>query len=312
MKKALTIVVAVAVAIPILMAAIPELRAPLEGLFKRELSFDEAAAELDDLMGDVAVQQRLVRQRANLSEITKVELNATLPAIDKFPLVVAPARSGNDVVAELFVSSEKAGKDSDGWLREAANTFNRQDVRIAGGKRARIAVRKIASGTGYQFIASGKYRPDGFSPSNHLWVQMAAAHAVRMEPVREPLLSNPAGVVMKADVASRLQGKYNDLSIPTLIDAVVQGDLVMGYTNPFASSTGLNFLVTVLASFANNDSSQMLTGAVTSAFESFQRGVPFVALTTLQMRESAERRVARCLRHGIPDLRQDAGARVRL
>ena len=110
MKKALTIVVALAVAIPILLAAIPELRAPLEGLFKRELSFDEAAAELDDLMGDVAVQQRLVRQRANLSEITKVELNATLPAIDKFPLVVAPARSGNDVVAELFVSSEKAGK----------------------------------------------------------------------------------------------------------------------------------------------------------------------------------------------------------
>jgi Ca-activated chloride channel homolog len=289
MKKILGAVLGVAVLAGVVMSAIPELRQPFAGLFNEELSFDEAANKLDNIIDDVSVRERLIRQRANLSEIAKVELTSTLPDIDKFPLVVAPPRAGDTVVAELFVSTEKSGADADGWLREAATAFNSKNVRIPSGAGARIAVRKIASGTGYQFIASGKHRPDGFSPSNHLWIQMASAHGVRMEPIRERLVSNPAGVVMKTEVGQRLTTKYGNLSIPTLIDAVVQGDLVMGYTNPFASSTGLNFLVTVLATFANNDSSQMLSGAVTSAFESFQRGVPFVALTTLQMRESVQK-----------------------
>ena len=289
MKKVLSAVLGIAVVLSVLMFAIPELRQPFAGLFNKELSFDEAASELDNIVADVSVRERLVRQRANLSEISKVDLTATLPDIDKFPLVVAPPRGGNSVVAELFVSSEKSGADADGWLREAATAFNAQNVRLDSGASARIAVRKIASGTGYQFIASGKYRPDGFSPSNHLWIKMASAHGVRMQSIRERLVSNPAGVVMKTEVGERLTTKYSNLSVPTLIDAVVQGDLVMGYTNPFASSTGLNFLVTVLATFANGDSSQMLSGAVTSAFESFQRGVPFVALTTIQMRESVQK-----------------------
>ena len=52
----------------------------------------------------------------------------------------------------------------------------------------------------------------------------------------------------------------------------------MGYTDPFVSSTGLNFLVTVLATLAQGDASRMLADDVVSAFTAFQRGVPFVAL----------------------------------
>jgi Ca-activated chloride channel family protein len=63
----------------------------------------------------------------------------------------------------------------------------------------------------------------------------------------------------------------------------------MGYTDPFVSSTGLNFLVTVLATLAQGDASRMLADDVVSAFTAFQRGVPFVALTTLQMSDSAQR-----------------------
>ena len=63
----------------------------------------------------------------------------------------------------------------------------------------------------------------------------------------------------------------------------------MGYTDPFVSSTGLNFLVTVLATLAQGDASRMLADDVVSAFTAFQRGVPFVALTTLQMRDSVQR-----------------------
>jgi Ca-activated chloride channel family protein len=61
----------------------------------------------------------------------------------------------------------------------------------------------------------------------------------------------------------------------------------MGYTNPYQSSTGLNFLLNVLNAFAQGDESQMLSPDVASAFEAFQAGVPFVAQNTLQMRDAA-------------------------
>ena len=77
-----------------------------------------------------------------------------------------------------------------------------------------------------------------------------------------------------------------------VIDDVASGDLVMGYTDPFASSTGLNFLVTVLDSFAGGEEERMLDPDVVSTFERFQENVPFVALTTLQMRESVEQELA--------------------
>jgi len=62
----------------------------------------------------------------------------------------------------------------------------------------------------------------------------------------------------------------------------------MGYTNPYQSSTGLNFLLTVLNAFAQGDESQLLSPDVASAFEAFQTGVPFVAQTTIQMRDAAQ------------------------
>jgi Ca-activated chloride channel homolog len=282
--------VSVVVTLGVLVAvgAIPELRNKITSLFEQEITYAGAASDLDSLLSDVDWREQMVTRRVNLSGREKPSLSNTLPDIDKFPLVVQAKQSANSVTAELFVSTEKSGTNSDGWLREAALAFNASNSRLADGRPARISVRKIASGTGYEFIASGKYIPDGFSPSNHLWIEMAKAHGVALEPVRERLLSNPAGVVMKTEVAARLRERFGDLSIPNLLDAVVQGELVMGYTNPFASSTGLNFLVTILATFGGDDATKMLSDSVISTFESFQQGVPFVALTTLQMRDSVQ------------------------
>ena len=62
---------------------------------------------------------------------------------------------------------------------------------------------------------------------------------------------------------------------------------IPGYTNPYQSSTGLNFLLTILNTFAEGDENEFLAPDVASAFEAFQQGVPFVAQTTLQMRDAA-------------------------
>jgi Ca-activated chloride channel homolog len=290
MKALKTILSIVILALVAAYFAAPELRSLLS-LGPTEMSYDEAAAEITDLAADINPTENWVRHRKALTGLKKKGLAATLPDISKFPLVVAPAarnNAANATTVEIFVSSEKAGQNTDGWMREAAIAFNQSNAQVSGGQRAQIAIRKIASGTGYQFIASGKHVPGGFSPSNHLWIEMAKAHNVPMAVVSDKLVSNSAGIVMKSDVAERLRKRYSTLDIPSLLDAVVQGELVMGYTNPFASSTGLNFLVTVLSQFAAGDANKLLDDAVVSAFESFQRGVPFIALTTLQMRESVQ------------------------
>ena len=212
----------------------------------------------------------------------------TLPTIATFPLVVDPQRDDQTVVAEVFASLEKSGSGPDGWLVEVAQAFNAADARLAGGKAARIAVRKISSGTGYEFIASGKYRPEGFTPSNTVWADMARAQGAEISVVADRLVGNVAGVVMKGPVAERLKAGRPELQVTDLVDATIRGQLALGYTNPFSSATGLNLLLTVLQTFARGDESAMLSLAVASAFEQFQKSVPFVAMSTPQLRDSVE------------------------
>jgi Ca-activated chloride channel family protein len=252
------------------------------------LEREDAVRQLSDRVDDVGWSEDFVTRRAKIEPAGEADLADSLPPISEFPLVVSPAVSSGDVVVEIFVSTEKSGTGTDGWIVEVADDFNAASQTLSDGRTAKVRIRKIASGIGYQFIASGKYRPDAFSPSNHLWIEMASAQGVEMTAVRDRLVGNVAGVVMKDAIVEELRDQYTTVDTAAVIDAVVQGRIVMGYTNPFASSTGLNFLVTVLASFGEGDEARMLAPDVASAFERFQEGVPFVALTTLQIRESVE------------------------
>lgn len=256
----------------------------------RPMDQDKAVGELDKLASNVGFTNNTVQRRAQV-ELQKKSLFDTLPPIDSYPIVTGPTLVGSSssvVVAEIFSSSEKAGKDTDGWLVEVATDFNRQRIKTSSGKVAQIAVRKIASGTGAQFIASKKYLPHAFTPSNHLWIKMVEAHAIKTDAVRERLVGNVGGIVMRKRIARKLREQFPQLKMTDIVNAVAQGQVVTGYTNPYASSTGLNFLVSVLHAFGNTTGPDMLKPDVVSAFESFQRNVPFVAMTTLQMRDSVQ------------------------
>lgn len=253
------------------------------------MSYEKAAARLAALKKKVQWSENLVQRRAQIQLAGAQDITQMLPDIERFPLMNQPQAAGNDVIVEIFASTEKSGSGTDGWMVEVAEAFNTANQRLKSGQRAFVTIRKIASGTAYEFIASRKYLPDAFSPSSNLWGQMAAAHNVKMTPIREKLLGNIAGIVMKKTVADQMKAAYGSLDVKNLIDAVVQGKLAMGYTDPFASSTGLNFLFTVLATFAGGNEQMMLDPSVVSAFENFQKGVPFVSQTTLQMRDSVEK-----------------------
>lgn len=248
---------------------------------------DEAEQRLYEMVDEIDWTDSPVGRREAVPPPTE-DLTTTLPDIDLFPISAAPTSGPNQTVAEIFTSTEKSGDDTDGWMVEAAESFNDSETTLSDGSIAQVAIREIASGTGYQFIAAGEELPAGFSPSSHLWIEMASTHE-SMTPVSEQLVPNVAGLVMRTETAEELRAKYAELDAASLIEAVITGDVVMGYTDPFASSTGLNFLLTALDAFAEGDESRLVDPDVASVFEQFQQQVPYVALTTLQIRESVEK-----------------------
>ena len=249
----------------------------------------EARAEISRFTRDIQWRSEPATRRAQVALDAEANLTDTLPAINEYQMIVDPFVSDDDVAVEIFVTTVRSGKGTDGRMVEIAEAFNRADLHLADGREAKVRIRRIASGTGYQFIASRKHLPDAFSPVHHLWIEMASDNGVPMTMVRESMVRSVAGVVMKESVARGINERRGRLDVPVLIDEVARGGLAMGYTNPFASSTGLNFLTTVLSTFADGDESEMLSPEVVSTFEQFQRSVPFVAMTTLHMRESVRK-----------------------
>ncbi|AKB32016.1 cobaltochelatase subunit [Methanosarcina siciliae HI350] len=208
-------------------------------------------------------------------------LTENLPEISNYPPQV---NNSTPTYIEIFSSTEKAGSGADGWLTEVARDFNSAAITIDG-KQVSVRLRGIPSGEAADYITSGKYLPDAYTPSNELWGEMIISKGVKAELVQERLVGNVAGILLTKSKKDELVDKHGAINTKTITDAVANKELAMGYTNPFASSTGLNFLISSLYTF---DSSNLLSDKAKSGFESFQINIPLVAYTTLQMRESAK------------------------
>ena len=246
----------------------------------------ECREQLSALLDDIDWEVREITD-LDLKTGDEIVLADTLPPIAEYPLSVSAPLGGDRVVVEIFASTEKSGDDENGWMVEVAEDFNDADIKLANGSTALVEIRRIASGTGYQFIVAGKGVPDAFSPSNRLWVEMAS-EVVNVEEIRASMVPNIAGIVMRDETADLLRASSPSLDPGAVIDAVIGGEIVMGYTNPFASSTGLNFMLTVLDDIADGQEDRLTAPDVASVFERFQDRVPFVALTTLQLREAVQ------------------------
>ena len=185
-----------------------------------------------------------------------------LPEIDKYPQAVT---GKGDVDIEIFTSGEKAGKDNDSWLIDVANKFNAEGNTLSNGKTVSMSVRSVASGTAADYIISGKYVPDRYTPSNTLFGEYAKTNGGSLEIYDKRLVGNTAGILIK-------KGTYSDFD--SVIKAVQDNQINVGYTNPQTSATGLNLLLTLLKDGTEN-------------FTKFNANIPYVAYTTQQMRDSA-------------------------
>jgi Ca-activated chloride channel homolog len=249
------------------------------GKSKTEISSEDASKRLNRLYNDINVTTAV--QVKGQIDLDPVDVGDSLPDISKFPISI---ENTTDSFVEIFSSTEKSGTGNDGWLNEVAAEFNKANIQVEG-KPVSVKIRNIASGTATDYIRSGKYVPDAFSPSNELWGEMVKANGTPTELISKRLVGNVAGVVSNKKKYDELVGKYGSLNVKTITDAIAANELSMGYTDPFASSTGLNFLVTALNTF---DSSDLLGDKAVEGFQKFQANVPFIASTTLQMRDAAK------------------------
>lgn len=226
---------------------------------------------LDELVSNITVTNATpTKGTVQLDDNT---LYDELPEIDKYPLQV----TGNgEVNIEIFSSGEKAGSNTDGFLVDVAEKFNNSGITLSNGKSVSISVRSVTSGLGADYIASGKYTPDLYCPSNTLFGDYAVANGASLDTVADRVVGNTAGILVKKGSG------YSDLK--SIITDVQNGKLNLGYTNPQTSATGLNLLLEILKEF---DSSNMFSQTATKAFSDFNSNIPYVAYTTQQMRDSA-------------------------
>lgn len=193
--------------------------------------------------------------------------------------------ASSDLYAEIYCSPEKAGTGTDGWMCDMAEDFNAEGYEI-NGEKVSIQVRSVSSGLARDYIKTGKAVPDGFSPSSMFWISMLNEEGIKTETISESMVKNVAGIVLKNDVQKKIIEKYGVVDMKSITEACEAGEIHMGYTNPFTSTAGLNFLACTLERY---DSSSPLSDTAVEGFKKFQDNVPFVALTTVQMRNAADK-----------------------
>jgi len=230
--------------------------------------------------------ERSKDQNVNL---TNIALEEEVPDISKYPFKV---EGKGDINLEIISSPEKAGNEtsngndpkSDVWLIEVVKNFNNAGYKVDG-KSVSVSLRSISSGLAVDYITSGVYIPDAFSPSNDYWASMLTANGITLNKEADRLVGNTAGILLTNATQQKILDKYDSVNIGTIIEATANNEIAMGYTNPYASSAGLNFLINSLYSFDNSDP---LSTTAIEEFQKFQKNVPFVAYNTMQMRNAVE------------------------
>lgn len=250
--------------------------------YKSSLSEEDALKELKSLITKVDV-----REKSNpILDIYTDETSEAdnLADIDTFPIMV---RGSGSINIEIAAATELSADTPDDWLNEAAKRFNSESHTI-NGKSVSVSVRKITSGEVVTYILNDKYQPDVFIPSNDAWGKMLDSSGYRTGMLTDKIAGNTAGILIKREVYDKFKEKYGEVTVQNVLEAANNRDLIFAYTNPYTSSTGLNVLCAMLASF---DPSDPLSDKATQALLEYQKSSPPVAYTTAVLRNQAAKGV---------------------
>lgn len=250
------------------------------GMSKEAISKEDADKQMTNLLKDISVQNKQAN-KATINDNDILSVEEELPDISKYPFTVT---GSGDINLEIYSSPEKAGNDKDGWINEAAEKFNAQKIQV-NGKTVSVSIRSISSGLAVDYITSGKYTPDAFTPSSAIWARMVEQKGINTEEISDRLVGNVAGILLSQSTYDTMIKNYGAVNMKVITEATTNNEIAMGYTNPFASTTGLNFLMSTLYAYDPDD---VLSDKAVAGFESFQKNVPLVSYNTMQMRTAAE------------------------
>lgn len=248
------------------------------------MTTEQAYADLSGKMKRIGVQEVSVNpQQLDVSEF--LDAKDELPDIDSsYPFVV---EGNGDVNIEIFSSGEKAAESgSDSFLTSMAKKFNTQHNKTSEDKTMSVSLRSVPSGTAAEYISTGKYQPECYTPSNTLFGELVKNEGVELTVEADRLAGNVAGILVSKKTGDMLRSEYGEASVSSVLNATIDGKLMMGYSNPYTSATGLNFL---LAALASSGSDTIVDTAAVENFQRFQANVPLVSFTTQQMVQSADK-----------------------
>lgn len=249
------------------------------GKSQKVVNKEEATKKIERYAKDInAVTAKEVKSAVDYTSDNVKEL----PNIKKNEVTVKP---NTELYVEIFASPEKSGTQKDGWLNEVAENFNKAGNKV-NGKPVSVKIRNVSSGLGTDYISSGTYVPDAFTPSADCWIKMLESSGVHIEKYSNSLVTNYAGILLTDKKEKELLKTCKTIDAKAIIEATSSGEFVMGYTNPYTSTTGLNFLTTALQTY---DEDNLLSEKAVKGFQKFQKNVPFVSYTTTQMRDAAEK-----------------------
>ena len=200
-----------------------------------------------------------------------------MPSIDNYPLSV---KGNGDVNVEIFVPQEEKMTGLQEFITFAAGEFNIRNNTLESGERVSVSVRSLEAKMAEDYILTGAYRPKAYIAANELYGLLLQENGIQVSMITDKTVGNTMGIVFSREKYDELTAKYGEMDIAKVVEANLNGDVAVGYTNPTNNATGLNFVISMLSYF---DASNPMSMEATTDFSNFQNAVPVVSYSTSQM-----------------------------
>ncbi|MEO1402911.1 MAG: VWA domain-containing protein [Cyanobacteria bacterium J06635_1] len=257
-------------------------------------SFDGADRYLrEQLLPNIRIEEQLVTDTEAYNVVLPPPTE-TVPDPTTYPLSGAePTDDPNVVYVEVYSSAEKANaaREDERWLVDVADKFNQQQQRLPSGQVIQVGVRNIPSGLGAQILAAGKGKPAGYTPAHALWLELLKADGIQMEVLSPALVSSHAIFALRPEIYDQL-AEGGDVTFDRVMDAILTGEIQVGYSNPYIASSALNFLYTMFWRAAGHDQDgkpltleDLDSPAISSVFSAFQKQVSLITPTYLDLKQ---------------------------
>ena len=242
------------------------------------INMEKSIKDLNTLYKDINVKTSTV-SRSN--SITSNEEATILPDISEYPFVVNPT---TDAFITVYSSTEKANENESAWLCQIADKFNKSNFTI-NNVPISVGIRAIPSQLASEFITTEKYTPDLYMPSSNIYGKILDNYEKKYVEVSKNVVNNVSGIIITKKAKDSINSKYSNTNIDTVINSVINGECIIGYTNPLSNEDGLNYLLTLLNTF---DNSSPLSENSVNKLKMYQDKIPYVPYDIAQLEESLQ------------------------